>query len=90
LCHYLFPFLCIIHFIVLCHNIQFMFQINGNHLDNFLTALQVGYSKYSNPYHNLIHGADVAQTVYALLQISGLMVSPSSYLVYSISEQYSR
>ncbi|KAF6021717.1 PDE1C [Bugula neritina] len=48
-------------------------RINGNHLDNFLTALQVGYSKYSNPYHNLIHGADVAQTVYALLQISGLM-----------------
>ena len=49
------------------------------HLDNFLMALQSGYSKYSNPYHNLIHAADVAQTTYALLQNSGLMVRQSCY-----------
>ncbi|XP_076458789.1 putative 3',5'-cyclic phosphodiesterase pde-1 isoform X2 [Babylonia areolata] len=48
------------------------FKINTQVLDSFLFALEVGYSKFRNPYHNLIHGADVAQTVHYVLTQSHL------------------
>ncbi|KAK7494488.1 hypothetical protein BaRGS_00014380, partial [Batillaria attramentaria] len=48
------------------------FKINSQTLDSFLYALETGYSKYRNPYHNLIHGADVAQTVHYVLSQSHL------------------
>jgi calcium/calmodulin-dependent 3',5'-cyclic nucleotide phosphodiesterase len=43
-------------------------------LDNFLSKMELGYSKYSNPYHNLLHGADVAQTAATICSQSGLVV----------------
>lgn len=36
--------------------------------------MENGYSKYRNPYHNLIHAADVLQTTYQIVYSSGLMV----------------
>ncbi|XP_070182458.1 dual specificity calcium/calmodulin-dependent 3',5'-cyclic nucleotide phosphodiesterase 1A-like [Littorina saxatilis] len=48
------------------------FKINTTVLDSFLYALEAGYSKYKNPYHNLVHGADVAQTVHYVLSQSHL------------------
>lgn len=50
------------------------FKINTQVLDSFLFALEAGYSKFRNPYHNLIHGADVAQTVHFVLSQSHLAV----------------
>jgi len=41
--------------------------------------LQRGYSKYSNPYHNLVHAADVAQTIHYLITRSGLSVGGRRY-----------
>ncbi|XP_078452384.1 dual specificity calcium/calmodulin-dependent 3',5'-cyclic nucleotide phosphodiesterase 1A-like isoform X2 [Lampetra planeri] len=42
-------------------------------LVSFVEALEAGYSKHKNPYHNLAHAADVTQTVHYLLLHSGLM-----------------
>ncbi|XP_071072334.1 dual specificity calcium/calmodulin-dependent 3',5'-cyclic nucleotide phosphodiesterase 1A isoform X4 [Dasypus novemcinctus] len=39
----------------------------------FAEALEVGYSKYKNPYHNLIHAADVTQTVHCIMLHTGIM-----------------
>ncbi|XP_052235980.1 dual specificity calcium/calmodulin-dependent 3',5'-cyclic nucleotide phosphodiesterase 1A-like isoform X4 [Dreissena polymorpha] len=49
------------------------FKINNTVLDSFLLALEAGYSKYKNPYHNLVHGGDVAQTVHTILTQSKLV-----------------
>lgn len=49
------------------------FKINTSVLDTFLLALEAGYSKYKNPYHNLVHGGDVAQTVHTILSQSKLV-----------------
>lgn len=46
-------------------------------MQNFLEAIESGYSKHKNPYHNLIHAADVLQTTYHLLNNAGLMVNIS-------------
>uniref|UniRef100_A0A4W6D597 3',5'-cyclic-nucleotide phosphodiesterase n=1 Tax=Lates calcarifer TaxID=8187 RepID=A0A4W6D597_LATCA len=35
----------------------------------------VGYSKYKNPYHNLMHAADVTQTIHYFLLKTGIVVS---------------
>lgn len=35
----------------------------------------MGYSKHKNPYHNLMHAADVTQTVHYLLYKTGVAVS---------------
>jgi hypothetical protein len=43
-------------------------------LENFLVRLQQGYSKYGNPYHNLVHAADVTQTMHYVISRSGLSV----------------
>lgn len=42
---------------------------------SFVEALEVGYSKHKNPYHNLMHAADVTQTVHYLLLKTGMVVS---------------
>ncbi|XP_020784737.2 dual specificity calcium/calmodulin-dependent 3',5'-cyclic nucleotide phosphodiesterase 1A [Boleophthalmus pectinirostris] len=39
----------------------------------FVEALEAGYSKHRNPYHNLIHAADVTQTAHFLMLHTGLM-----------------
>uniref|UniRef100_A0A915KHX5 3',5'-cyclic-nucleotide phosphodiesterase n=1 Tax=Romanomermis culicivorax TaxID=13658 RepID=A0A915KHX5_ROMCU len=41
-------------------------------LETFLNYLQIGYSKHGNPYHNLIHAADVAQTTHWILSQTGI------------------
>ncbi|KYO43256.1 hypothetical protein Y1Q_0017563 [Alligator mississippiensis] len=41
-------------------------------LVSFVEALEVGYSKHKNPYHNLMHAADVTQTVHYLLFKTGV------------------
>ncbi|NWI58660.1 PDE1C phosphodiesterase, partial [Calyptomena viridis] len=49
------------------------FKIPISALVSFVEALEVGYSKHKNPYHNLIHAADVTQTVHYLLLQTGIV-----------------
>uniref|UniRef100_A0A9J8CTC4 Phosphodiesterase n=2 Tax=Cyprinus carpio TaxID=7962 RepID=A0A9J8CTC4_CYPCA len=49
------------------------FKIPVSALVSFVEALEVGYSKHKNPYHNLIHAADVTQTVHYLLLKTGMV-----------------
>ncbi|XP_065269438.1 dual specificity calcium/calmodulin-dependent 3',5'-cyclic nucleotide phosphodiesterase 1A isoform X2 [Emys orbicularis] len=49
------------------------FKIPVPSLISFAEALEVGYSKYKNPYHNLIHAADVTQTVHYIMLHTGIM-----------------
>ncbi|XP_058888198.1 dual specificity calcium/calmodulin-dependent 3',5'-cyclic nucleotide phosphodiesterase 1A-like isoform X1 [Acipenser ruthenus] len=51
------------------------FRVPISALLNFVEALEVGYSKYKNPYHNLVHAADVTQTLHYFMVHSGLMHS---------------
>ncbi|XP_071660809.1 dual specificity calcium/calmodulin-dependent 3',5'-cyclic nucleotide phosphodiesterase 1C isoform X3 [Patagioenas fasciata] len=48
------------------------FKIPISALVSFVEALEVGYSKHKNPYHNLMHAADVTQTVHYLLFKTGI------------------
>jgi hypothetical protein len=50
-------------------------------MQNFLEAMEIGYSKHKNPYHNLVHSADVLQTTYHMLNNAGLMVK-TNRLIY--------
>ncbi|XP_029386557.1 calcium/calmodulin-dependent 3',5'-cyclic nucleotide phosphodiesterase 1A [Echeneis naucrates] len=49
------------------------FRIPVQALVQFVEALENGYSKHRNPYHNLIHAADVTQTAHFLMMHTGLM-----------------
>ncbi|XP_063069125.1 dual specificity calcium/calmodulin-dependent 3',5'-cyclic nucleotide phosphodiesterase 1A isoform X2 [Engraulis encrasicolus] len=49
------------------------FRIPVSSLVAFVEALEVGYSKHRNPYHNLIHAADVTQTAHYLMLHTGVM-----------------
>ncbi|XP_028846643.1 calcium/calmodulin-dependent 3',5'-cyclic nucleotide phosphodiesterase 1A isoform X2 [Denticeps clupeoides] len=49
------------------------FRIPVASLVSFVEALEVGYSKHKNPYHNLIHAADVTQTAHYLMLHTGVM-----------------
>ncbi|KAK2905633.1 dual specificity calcium/calmodulin-dependent 3',5'-cyclic nucleotide phosphodiesterase 1A isoform X2 [Channa argus] len=49
------------------------FRIPVQALVQFVDALENGYSKHKNPYHNLIHAADVTQTAHFLMLHTGLM-----------------
>ncbi|XP_035866330.1 calcium/calmodulin-dependent 3',5'-cyclic nucleotide phosphodiesterase 1C isoform X3 [Phyllostomus discolor] len=49
------------------------FKIPISALVSFVEALEVGYSKHKNPYHNLMHAADVTQTVHYLLYKTGVV-----------------
>lgn len=51
-----------------------------------MEALEVGYSKHKNPYHNLIHAADVTQTVHYLLLKTGMVVSSLECILISSKE----
>ncbi|KAK7881350.1 hypothetical protein WMY93_029759 [Mugilogobius chulae] len=48
------------------------FKIPVSSLLSFLDLLQQGYSKHKNPYHNLMHAADVTQTIHYLLLQTGM------------------
>ncbi|CAF0791962.1 unnamed protein product [Rotaria sp. Silwood1] len=56
------------------YNLPNKLHISLTALQNFLEQMESGYSKYRNPYHNLIHAADVLQTTYQIIYNSGLMV----------------
>ncbi|XP_038049032.1 calcium/calmodulin-dependent 3',5'-cyclic nucleotide phosphodiesterase 1A-like isoform X2 [Patiria miniata] len=49
------------------------FKIPVQNLNCFLEAMENGYSKHGNPYHNLLHAADVTQTLHHMLVKMGLM-----------------
>uniref|UniRef100_A0A8D3D915 Phosphodiesterase n=1 Tax=Scophthalmus maximus TaxID=52904 RepID=A0A8D3D915_SCOMX len=49
------------------------FKIPISAVVSFVEALEVGYSKHKNPYHNLMHAADVTQTVHYLLLKTGMV-----------------
>ncbi|XP_053126033.1 dual specificity calcium/calmodulin-dependent 3',5'-cyclic nucleotide phosphodiesterase 1A isoform X2 [Hemicordylus capensis] len=49
------------------------FKIPVPSLLSFGEALETGYSKYKNPYHNLIHAADVTHTVHCIMLLTGIM-----------------
>nr|XP_020447184.1 calcium/calmodulin-dependent 3',5'-cyclic nucleotide phosphodiesterase 1C-like isoform X3 [Monopterus albus]XP_020447185.1 calcium/calmodulin-dependent 3',5'-cyclic nucleotide phosphodiesterase 1C-like isoform X3 [Monopterus albus] len=49
------------------------FKIPISAVMSFVEALEVGYSKHKNPYHNLMHAADVTQTVHFLLLKTGMV-----------------
>lgn len=51
-----------------------LLQIPTVFLMTFLDALETGYGKYKNPYHNQIHAADVTQTVHCFLLRTGMVV----------------
>jgi calcium/calmodulin-dependent 3',5'-cyclic nucleotide phosphodiesterase len=55
------------------YNLPNKLRISITALQNFLEQMESGYSKYRNPYHNLIHAADVLQTTYQIIYNSGLM-----------------
>nr|CDS22433.1 calcium:calmodulin dependent 3'5' cyclic [Echinococcus granulosus] len=54
------------------YNLISKFQIDNSRLENLLLRLEIGYGKYKNPYHNLIHASDVAQTCHVILTTSKL------------------
>lgn len=49
-------------------------QIPAPFLTTLLDALEAGYGKYRNPYHNQVHAADVTQTVHCFLLRTGMLV----------------
>ncbi|CAH1731872.1 unnamed protein product [Aphis gossypii] len=49
------------------------FKVPSVVMENFLCRIEEGYSRHKNPYHNNLHGADVAQTVHYMLCQTGLM-----------------
>ncbi|KAF3703433.1 Calcium/calmodulin-dependent 3',5'-cyclic nucleotide phosphodiesterase 1C [Channa argus] len=51
------------------------FKVPVSALISFLDSLEVGYTKYKNPYHNLMHAADVTQTIHYLLVKTGMVKS---------------
>jgi len=55
------------------YNLPNKLRVSITALQNFLEQMENGYSKYRNPYHNLIHAADVLQTTYQIIYTSGLM-----------------
>ncbi|XP_032639690.1 dual specificity calcium/calmodulin-dependent 3',5'-cyclic nucleotide phosphodiesterase 1A isoform X3 [Chelonoidis abingdonii] len=55
------------------YDLMSRFKIPVPSLISFAEALEVGYSKYRNPYHNLIHAADVTQTVHYIMLHTGIM-----------------
>ncbi|VDP65533.1 unnamed protein product [Schistosoma curassoni] len=54
------------------YNLINKFQINSTALESLLIQLETGYSKYSNPYHNLVHAADVMQTCHMIIFMNDL------------------
>ncbi|XP_074478064.1 dual specificity calcium/calmodulin-dependent 3',5'-cyclic nucleotide phosphodiesterase 1A isoform X1 [Sebastes fasciatus] len=49
------------------------FKVPISALISFMDSLEVGYSKHKNPYHNLMHAADVTQTIHYLLLKTGMV-----------------
>ncbi|KAM4644015.1 dual specificity calcium/calmodulin-dependent 3',5'-cyclic nucleotide phosphodiesterase 1B [Amazona ochrocephala] len=55
------------------HNLNSRFKIPAVFLNTLLDALETGYGKHRNPYHNQVHAADVTQTVHCFLVRTGML-----------------
>ncbi|KAM4880930.1 LOW QUALITY PROTEIN: dual specificity calcium/calmodulin-dependent 3',5'-cyclic nucleotide phosphodiesterase 1B [Sylvia borin] len=55
------------------HSLNSRFKIPGAFLTSLLEALESGYGKFRNPYHNQVHAADVTQTVHCFLLRTGML-----------------
>uniref|UniRef100_A0A1I7VEE9 Phosphodiesterase n=1 Tax=Loa loa TaxID=7209 RepID=A0A1I7VEE9_LOALO len=53
------------------------YKIPVQTLENYIAALEVGYSKHNNPYHNIIHAADVTASSHFMLSQTGFATSLS-------------
>ncbi|KAF6722129.1 Calcium/calmodulin-dependent 3',5'-cyclic nucleotide phosphodiesterase 1C [Oryzias melastigma] len=56
------------------YNLINFFKIPVSALVSFADSLEVGYSTHKNPYHNLVHAADVTQTLHYLLIKTGILL----------------
>ncbi|ESN94429.1 hypothetical protein HELRODRAFT_68834, partial [Helobdella robusta] len=66
------------------HDLINKFKISTSALDNFLGKLEQGYSKYNNPYHNLVHGADVTQTTHFVISSTDFILWLSDLDVFAV------
>ncbi|XP_066478350.1 dual specificity calcium/calmodulin-dependent 3',5'-cyclic nucleotide phosphodiesterase 1A-like [Tiliqua scincoides] len=55
------------------YNLLSQFKIPITILISFADALEVGYNRYQNSYHNSTHAADVTQTVHSFMLHTGMM-----------------
>ncbi|CAG9535970.1 unnamed protein product [Cercopithifilaria johnstoni] len=53
------------------------YKIPVKTLENYIGALEVGYSKHNNPYHNIVHAADVTASSHFMLSQTGFATSLS-------------
>ncbi|OZC08947.1 Calcium/calmodulin-dependent 3',5'-cyclic nucleotide phosphodiesterase 1B family protein [Onchocerca flexuosa] len=53
------------------------YKIPVQTLENYIAALEVGYSKHNNPYHNIVHAADVTVSSHFMLSQTGFATSLS-------------
>ncbi|KAI6178565.1 Phosphodiesterase [Aphelenchoides besseyi] len=60
------------------------FKINYQILENYLLALEAGYSRHNNSYHDVRHAADVTQTAHYMLSQTGLASSLSDLEMLSV------
>ncbi|VDM96596.1 unnamed protein product [Thelazia callipaeda] len=51
------------------------FKIPQQTLENFVAALEIGYNIHNNPYHNIVHAADVTVSSHFMLSQTGLATS---------------
>ncbi|XP_047200558.1 calcium/calmodulin-dependent 3',5'-cyclic nucleotide phosphodiesterase 1C [Hippoglossus stenolepis] len=49
------------------------FKVPVSALISFVDSLEGGYRKHKNPYHNLMHAADVTQTIHFLILKTGMV-----------------
>ncbi|XP_061089789.1 dual specificity calcium/calmodulin-dependent 3',5'-cyclic nucleotide phosphodiesterase 1A-like isoform X2 [Conger conger] len=63
----------LVHELLTRYDLITRFRIPVSSLVSFVEALEVGYSKHKNPYHNLTHAADVTQTAHFLMLHTGIM-----------------
>ncbi|XP_077997949.1 dual specificity calcium/calmodulin-dependent 3',5'-cyclic nucleotide phosphodiesterase 1A-like [Glandiceps talaboti] len=49
------------------------YKIPVTSFNALLDVMEAGYSKFKNPYHNLVHAADVTQTIHHVMVHTGLM-----------------
>ncbi|KAK3732467.1 hypothetical protein QZH41_009348, partial [Actinostola sp. cb2023] len=61
-----------------------IFKVNDATLDRFLQAVEEGYKKNCNPYHNEIHAADVTHTVFYFLSVLGLAKCLSDLEIFAL------
>uniref|UniRef100_A0A913HR90 Phosphodiesterase n=1 Tax=Strongyloides stercoralis TaxID=6248 RepID=A0A913HR90_STRER len=60
------------------------FKIKYETLENYLLALEAGYSRHNNPYHNIVHACDVTQSSHFMLSQTGLASSLGDLEMFSV------